>query len=131
MNCLLPENLEEKRIITGSQSLFHTEFPGGNQLKSFNLTTRTLEVENPVAASRIHGPSTIPAKALYIMGVIAASDGTLCGGTSFPMRFFSFAPAQTHGQTWTVTANGIQWRDRETVFSSAVMAADFFWNGSR
>lgn len=98
MNCLLPENLEEKRIITGSQSLFHTEFPGGNQLKSFNLTTRTLEVENPVTSESYPRAFNYTSEGAHIMGVIAASDGTLCGGTSFPMRFFSFAPRT---DTWT------------------------------
>src|SRR5690606_15544571 len=28
----------------------------------------------------------------HIMGLAVASDGTICGGTAFPMRFFSFNP---------------------------------------
>ena len=42
----------------------------------------------------------------YIMGIAAAPDGTLCGGTAFPMRFFSYNPATDH---WINRAAYGQW----------------------
>jgi hypothetical protein len=47
------------------------------------------------------------------MNLAAASDGTICGGTAFPMRFFSYDPAadrwrhrEAYGQWNTVTRLG-------------------------
>ena len=47
------------------------------------------------------------------MGVAAAPDGTICGGTAFPMRFFSFDPRkdklvnrEAYGQWNTVARQG-------------------------
>ena len=45
--------------------------------------------------SRRPSTSTIRASA-HIMG-LAAADGTICGGTAFPMRFFSSTPRQISG----------------------------------
>ena len=48
-----------------------------------------------------------------VMGVAAAPNGTLCGGTAFPMRFFSFNPktdswinCEAYGQFNTVARQG-------------------------
>ena len=49
----------------------------------------------------------------HIMNLAAAPDGTICGGTAFPMRFFSYDPAadrwrhrEAYGQWNTVTRLG-------------------------
>ena len=40
------------------------------------------------------------------MGVAAAPDGTICGGTTFPMRFFRYDPQKDQ---WTRHAAFGQW----------------------
>lgn len=88
-----PERIDAKPIVTSHQGLFHTAFPSGKALKTCDLTTRTMTVENPKTSEikELHFEYT--SEGAHIMGVAAAPDGTLCGGTAFPMRFFSYNPA--------------------------------------
>ena len=86
------EQRQEKPIITGSQGLFHCDFPDGKKLKTCDLVERSLVVEDPRtgAESEVHFDYT--SEGAHLMGLAAASDGTICGGTAFPMRFFSYNP---------------------------------------
>jgi len=88
-----PERIDAKPIITSSQGLFHTPFPSGKILKTCDLTNRTISVENPKTGEIKELRFEYSSEGADIMGVAAAPDGTLCGGTAFPMRFFSYNPA--------------------------------------
>jgi len=101
-----PERIEKKPIITNSQALFHREFPDGKRLKTCDLVDRVLVVENPKTgeAKELHFDYT--SEGAHIMGLAAAPDGTICGGTAFPMRFFSYNPETDE---WTNRASYGQW----------------------
>jgi hypothetical protein len=101
-----PERIEKKPIITDSQGLFHREFPDGKRLKTCDLVDRVLVVENPKTgeAKELHFDYT--SEGAHIMGLAAAPDGTICGGTAFPMRFFSYNPETDE---WTNRASYGQW----------------------
>jgi len=81
-----------KPIVASSQGLFHARFPDGRLLKSCDLVERTLIVEDPVTKAAATVRFDYQSEGAHIMGVAVAPDGTLCGGTAFPMRFFSFNP---------------------------------------
>ncbi len=108
-----PESMAKKPIITSSQSLFHTEFPDGQHLKACDLINRILVVEDPKTGESKKLPFDYTSEGAHIMGIAAAPDGTLCGGTAFPMRFFSYNPKsdtwinrKAYGQWNTVARQG-------------------------
>lgn len=82
----------KKPTITGSQDLVHRQFPDGKILKKCDLINRKLTVEDPETNTIKEVKFDYTSEGAYIMGVAAAPDGTICGGTSFPMRFFSYNP---------------------------------------
>ncbi|MBN2308187.1 MAG: hypothetical protein JXR94_04405 [Candidatus Hydrogenedentes bacterium] len=84
--------VDAKPIITSSQGLFHREFPDGKRLVSWDLGTRTLSVEDPATGQVTECAFDYTSTGAHIMGVAAAPDNTICGGTAFPMRFFSYNP---------------------------------------
>jgi hypothetical protein len=84
--------LKLKPIITGSQSLCHREFPSGRYLKGCGTVQRALIVSDPKTKQAKALEFDYTSEGAHIMGVAAAPDGTICGGTAFPMRFFSFNP---------------------------------------
>lgn len=92
------EGARPKPIITGSQALFHREFPDGKRLRSFDLVERSLVVEDPKAGTSKTVRFDYRSEGAHIMGLATAPDGTIGGGTAFPMRFFRFDPA---ADTWT------------------------------
>lgn len=79
-------------IITGSQALFHVDFPDGKKLKVCDLTERRLVVEDPVTKTSKEVSFNYSSEGAWIMGLGASPDGKISGGTSFPMRFFSYDP---------------------------------------
>jgi len=94
-----------KPIITSHQGLVHTAFPDGSRLHSCDLVNRVLVIENA------HGEEKrltfdYTSEGAHVMGVAAAPDGTICGGTAFPMRFFSFDPKE---DAWVNRASYGQW----------------------
>ena len=95
----------EKRIITESQSLFHAEFPDGSTLKSCDLVEGVLAVEDPGGVVR-EASFQYTSEGAHLMGLATAPDGTICGGTAFPMRFFSYDPRR---DGWTNRACHNQW----------------------
>ncbi|GMV93034.1 MAG: hypothetical protein AMXMBFR82_28120 [Candidatus Hydrogenedentota bacterium] len=108
-----PETINEKPIITGSQSLFHAEFPDGTRVKACDLVDRKLVVEDPKSKETKTLDFEYSSEGAHIMGIAVAPDGTICGGTAFPMRFFSFDPKAdtwvnraTYGQCNTVVRQG-------------------------
>jgi len=108
-----PERIEKKPIVTSSQGLFRREFPDGKLLKTCDLVNRVMVVENPKTGEvkELHFDYT--SEGAHIMGLAAAPDGTICGGTAFPMRFFSYNPQtdewinrESYGQWNTVARQG-------------------------
>ena len=95
-----------KPIITSSQSLFHREFPSGKLLKSCDLINRVLVVENPKTGESKTLDFEYTSEGAHIMGLAVAPGATICGGTAFPMRFFSYDPA---ADEWTNRASYGQW----------------------
>lgn len=86
------EIIEPKSYITGSQALFHNTFPDGKKLLVCDLTERKLVVEDPKTKIRKEVEFDYTSEGAWVMGVGASPDGKISGGTSFPMRFFSFNP---------------------------------------
>jgi len=101
-----PENIVEKVIITSSQGLFHREFPDGQLLKTCDLVNRVLVVEDPKSGETKTRHFDYTSEGAHIMGIAVAPDGTICGGTAFPMRFFSYNPETDE---WTNRASYGQW----------------------
>ncbi|MCD6350959.1 MAG: hypothetical protein J7M26_02470, partial [Armatimonadetes bacterium] len=95
-----------KPIITGSQGLFYRNFPDGKRLKVCDLVTRTLVVEDPKTGETHEVKFDYTSEGAHIMGVAAAPNGTICGGTAFPMRFFSYDPKKDE---WINRAAYGQW----------------------
>jgi len=108
-----PEQKNKKPIITESQSLFHRDFPDGKRIKTCDLVDRVLAVENPKTGETKEFHFDYTSEGAHIMGIAAAPDGTVCGGTTFPMRFFSYNPKtdqwinrECYGQWNTVARQG-------------------------
>ena len=101
-----PERISEKPIITGSQGLFHREFPDGKRIRTCDLVNRVLVVENPETGEVKELSFDYTSEGAHIMGLAVAPNGTICGGTTFPMRFFSYNPETDE---WTNRACYGQW----------------------
>ncbi|MCL4219591.1 MAG: hypothetical protein KJ052_21640, partial [Candidatus Hydrogenedentes bacterium] len=101
-----PETRNEKPIITSSQNLFHAQFPDGKVLKRCDLVERSMIVEDPATGESKEFGIEYTSEGAHIMGVAAAPDGTICGGTAFPMRFFSYNPETDE---WINRASYGQW----------------------
>jgi len=79
-------------IVAGSQGLFHDRFPSGRILKRCDLTERVIAVEDPATGAVREHAFDYSTDGAHVMGLCAAPDGTICGGTAFPMRFFNLDP---------------------------------------
>ena len=102
-----------KPIIAGSQGLFHQVFPDGRRLKTCDTVERVLIAENPKTKQTKTVTFDYQSEGAHLMGVAAAPNNTICGGTAFPMRFFSYDPGNdmltnraTYGQCNTVARQG-------------------------
>jgi hypothetical protein len=100
------DSVDRKPYITGSQGLFHRTFPDGRRIKTLDLAERRLVVEDPQAKTTRTSSFDYMSEGALIMGVAAAPDGTICGGTTFPMRFFSYDP---HSDGWINRDCFMQW----------------------
>ncbi|HNT34766.1 MAG TPA: hypothetical protein PKH07_07195, partial [bacterium] len=89
---LTPENINKKPFISSSQALFHGEFPDGRKLRRCDLVERLIAVENPETGEVKESTFEYTSEGAHLMGLATAPDGTICGGTAFPMRFFSYNP---------------------------------------
>ncbi|HOM81208.1 MAG TPA: hypothetical protein PLZ94_05450 [Armatimonadota bacterium] len=106
------EAQRKKTIITGSQGLFHRDFPDGSRIAQCDTVERILTIEDPEKKQKTVR-FDYQSEGAHIMGVAVAPDGTICGGTAFPMRFFSFDPKTdkwvnrpAYGQWNTVARQG-------------------------
>jgi hypothetical protein len=94
------DSTRPKPIITGSQALFHTDFPDGRRIKECNLIERRLVIEDSKTKTSSEFRFDYTSDGAHIMGVAAAPDGSICGGTAFPMRFFSYSPGKDEWQNY-------------------------------
>jgi len=107
-----------KAVITGSQGLFHTAFPDGKKIIAIDLAERRLVIgDSPARTSEdARIKKTLPehfrvgkvtprgsqkelhfdysTEGAQIMSLASGHDGTIWGGTSFPMRSFVYQPKQ-------------------------------------
>ncbi len=95
-----------KPIITSHQGLFHTAFPDGSQLKRCDLVNRKLVIYDKKTNEEKRLSFDYQSQGAHIMGLATSPDGTVCGGTAFPMRFFSYDP---HRDVWHNRASYGQW----------------------
>lgn len=102
-----------KPIIAGSQGLMHPAFPDGKRLVRCDTVERTIVVTDPKTKQTKTLKFDYTSDGAGIMGVATAPDGTICGGTAFPMRFFSYNPKSDqwvnragYGQFNTVARQG-------------------------
>ncbi|OHB81920.1 MAG: hypothetical protein A2W31_05465 [Planctomycetes bacterium RBG_16_64_10] len=107
------QTIQPKPIITGHQGLFHRRFPDGKELKVCDTVEQVMVVEDPATKQTTERRFQYHSEGAHIMGLAVAPDGTLCGGTAFPMRFFSYDPATdqwvnraAYGQWNTVARQG-------------------------
>jgi hypothetical protein len=105
--------IKAKPCITGSQGLVHTQFPDGKVLKVCDTVERVLVVDDPKTGESKRSAFEYTSEGAHIMGLATAPDGTICGGTAFPMRFFSYNPKtdqwtnrESYGQWNTVARQG-------------------------
>lgn len=85
-------SVSTKQMVAGNQGLFYRDFPDGKKLMELNLIDRKLVVEDPKTGSKKEVLFEYTSDGGWTMGIAASPDGKICGGTSFPMRFFSFDP---------------------------------------
>jgi len=100
-----PAERNPKAYIASSQALFHRPFPGGGRLLELNLIDRVLMVET-AEGERRELEFDYTSEGAHMMGLQTSPDGTVCGGTAFPMRFFSYNPRTDE---WTNRAALGQW----------------------
>jgi hypothetical protein len=86
------EILNPKPYITGGQGLFYRDFPDGKRIKDMDLLERKLIIEDPKTNVIKEVSFDYASEGAWVMGVAAAPDGTIAGGTTFPMRFFNYNP---------------------------------------
>lgn len=101
-----PEKIDAKPIIAASQGLFHQSFPDGRRLKVCDTVEKVIVLEDPVAKTEKRSTFAYTSEGAHIMGLATAANGTLCGGTAFPMRFFAYDPATDQ---WTNREAYGQW----------------------
>lgn len=101
-----PQSIDTKKYITSSQGLFHTAFPDGKVLEVCDTVERQLVVSDPATGEKIEHRFDYTSEGAHIMGLAAAPNGIICGGTAFPMRFFSYDPK---ADTWINRASFGQW----------------------
>lgn len=82
----------QRQLIAGSQGLFHARLPDGRRVRDFDLIAGTLVVEDPETQDRKTISFECSSEGAHVMAVAVAPQGTICGGSAFPMRFFSFDP---------------------------------------
>lgn len=92
--------LRRKAQIAGDQGLFHAQFPSGKRAKVCDTVERTLVVEDPKTGTTKTVRFDYTSEGAHLVAVAEAPDGTLSGGTAFPMRMFSYEPKRDAWQNW-------------------------------
>lgn len=107
------QQLRRKEIMSAGQEFFYQKFPSGKRAKICDTVERRLVIEDPRTKATKTVTFEYQSEGAHLMGVAAAPDQTICGGTAFPMRFFSFNPKTdqwvnraAYGQFNTVARQG-------------------------
>ena len=98
--------LDAKPYTAGKAFYFHADFPDGKKLERCDLAERALEVSDPAKAQSHTVSFEYSSEGAHIMGVARAPDDTICGGTFFPRRFFSYNPV---ADSWIRRESYAQW----------------------
>lgn len=105
--------IQPKPIIAGDQGLFHPRFPSGRLAEACDTVERTLTVREAGTGARRTVAFEYTGDGAHIVALAAAPDGTITGGTAFPMRMFRYTPGldawenrPAHGQFNTVARQG-------------------------
>lgn len=108
--------VKQKPIITASQDLFHRQFTSGKLLKQLDTVAKFMVISDPKTQEEKRLTFNYQSEGAHIMGMCAAPNNTMCGGTAFPMRFFSFDPKadtwinqEAFSQFNTVAMQGDRW----------------------
>lgn len=101
-----PAAIKAKPYIASSQGLFHQAFPDGKRLKLCDTVNKVIALEDPATGTVTRNAFAYTSEGAHIMGLAAAANGTVCGGTAFPMRFFAYDPARDE---WTNREAYGQW----------------------
>lgn len=96
-----PQNA--KRIVAGTQGLFHGECPSGKRIDQLDLVGRELTVTDPRTGDQTRVSFDYECEGFEFMGVAAAPDGTITGGAS---RAVSYDP---QADRWTDRKGHGQW----------------------
>lgn len=109
-----------KPIITGTQNLFHQNFPDGKKITSLNLIERKITVLDTKTAIKKVVSFEYTGDGSWTMGIGVSPDGTISGGASFPMRAFSY------------DARINKWENREAYgqFNAVTRQGDRFYFGA-
>lgn len=89
---ILPSEIKRKTYISGSQGLFHKDFPDGKKIKKLDLEEKILIIEDPKTKEIKEVKFDYESEGGHIMGIVASPDGSICGGTAFPFYFFKYDP---------------------------------------
>jgi hypothetical protein len=84
--------VKAKPYISASQSLFHQRFPDGKLLKELDTIRKVMVVEDPKTKESQRFTFEYASEGAHIMGMCAAPNDTMCGGSAFPFRFFCYDP---------------------------------------
>jgi len=122
-----------KPVITGTQNLFHSDFPDGKKIQRLDLINRKLIIEDPKTNTEKEVSFDYTSDGGWTMGVAVSPDGKLSGGTSFPMRFFSYDPK---ADTWVNFPaygqfNAIASQGKHFYFGSYPQGALLDWDTSK
>lgn len=79
-----------KSFVAGDQNLNYLSFTDGMRATSVNLVDRKLTMENTRTGKKKEISFDYSSDGAIVMGVEASPDGTASGGTTFPMRSFSY-----------------------------------------
>ncbi|MDD2475144.1 MAG: hypothetical protein PHI32_04425 [Dysgonamonadaceae bacterium] len=118
-------NAKPVPMITGSQALFHRDFPDGKRIDVCDLVDYRLVVSGKEVSF------TYTSEGAHVMAVATSSDGNIVGGTAFPMRYFSYNPKK---DSWYNRAapgqfNALTRQDKSLFFGVYPSGVLLNWNG--
>lgn len=102
----LDHEVPRKPVIAGGQGLIWRDFPDGKTLTAVNVAEGKLWVKEPGARESTEVSFEYTTVGTRPMAVLGLADGTVCGGTYLPWRFFRYDPAR---DVWERRWNSSQW----------------------
>ena len=103
--------VNKKPYIAGGQGLHYGLFPDEKYIKTFDLEERRLVIYDKKSPTIKDLNFDYTSEGPYIMCILAAPDGTICGGSMRPKNFFKYNPKtgqllnrSCYGQWNTITS---------------------------